>query len=133
MSFYTRLLYFVAALVFTIIGIGEVKKSKLEAKIKESGNVVKAVIVERPRCSNKACTLKIELRGKSYRLLNIGRNARMKEKYRVGKTIDVLYDKEHDIVMTPDRAVEASYHLSLLMFIIPLFCLYQMLRPRSED
>lgn len=120
-----KIIYFLCFLFFSYF----VTKNFIEEqKIRESffnGISVNVEIIEMPTC-NARSTVMVHYYKKNYKMV-IGKNECIQGGYRISDKLQALYYNKLDMVVR-DKENIIGYYFSILMFLAPLFCLYQLIK-----
>lgn len=120
-----RIIYLVCFLLFSYF----ITKNFIdEHKIRESflnGYKVDVEIIELPTCNAKS-TVMVKYENKNYKMV-IGKNECIQSGYKItDKLPAIYYDKLDMIVRNKENLI--GYYFSIVIFIVPLFCLYQLIK-----
>ena len=122
-----RVFYIISFLIFTFFGIVFLRSSYQSKKLRENGTSAKAVVSETPDCGRSSNTMEVKLKENIYSI-NIGKNDCINGRYRIGDSVEVLYSITYNKAVLPTERTNLLYWMSLLFFIVPIYCLYQVLR-----
>jgi hypothetical protein len=78
-------------------------------------------------CGRSGGSIEVTLNGKVYHL-GIRRNDCISGKYRIGDEVKVLYGASYDYIILPETKTELGFYMSLLFFILPMYCLVKTIR-----
>lgn len=124
----SRLNYFFCFLFFAYFSTLFFDTSLRNYRIKKSGEERVCVVLDRGDCGKGGGTLKVSINQKEYKL-SIGQNDCIEGYYKIGSEVKVLYDYDYDYIILPEDKAELGLYLSLIFFLLPIFCLYKLIKP----
>ena len=95
-------------------------------RIKKYGEEKNCIVLTSGRCGKSGGSIKVLMQTREYKL-SIGRVDCIKNKYRIGTTVKVLYGYDYDYIILPEMKAELLLYMSVLFFILPLYFLYQLI------
>ena len=127
----SRLSYFFCFIFSAFFSALFFDTSLRDYRIKKYGEEKDCIVLTGGDCGRSGGSIKVLMQTKEYKL-SIGRVDCIKNRYRVRTTIKVLYDYDYDYMILPEEKVELGLCMSLLFFIVPLYCLYQLMTPHGK-
>ena len=101
-------------------------------RIKKFGEEKFCTVLNRGECGKSGGTIKVSLHEKEYNL-SIGRVDCIEGNYSIGSQVKNLYGRDYDYMILPEDKAELGFYLSLLFFILPLYFLYQLIKPLRKS
>lgn len=126
-----RVFYLVAFIAFTYFALCFFRTSHQGKVINATGVSVVVEVDGVPDCGRSSNTMDVKYRQKSYNI-NIGKNDCIEGRYKNGDKVEALYGKEYDKLQLPSERSELLYWMSILFFVIPLYCLIQIIKPFNK-
>lgn len=123
-----RLMYLFLFLGATLFAIKFFEQAYRDYSIKQSGTQGIATIESRPDCGRSNSTVDVRYMNKIY-LLRIGKNDCIKGEYSIGDKVPVIYSDVYDYMITPGRQVAFLFYMSIVLWVLPLYCLYKLIKP----
>ena len=123
-------IYLVLFIAFTFFSIKFFEASYRDYNIKDHGIESIATIKDIPNCGRSSGSVDVILNDEKY-LLNIGINDCIKRKYKIGDKVTVLYSSTYNAIILPNAKVNLVLYMSLLFFLLPLYSLYHLIKPRK--
>jgi hypothetical protein len=123
-----RVIYLLAFIAFTYFALNFFNSSYQGKIISENGINKTVSIIDIPDCGRSSNSMDVEYNNKKYNI-NIGKNDCIEGKYKIGDRVNVLYSSIYDKVQLPSERSSLLYWMSILFFLIPVYCLFQIIRP----
>ena len=122
----SRLSYFFSFIFLSFFSTLFFDTSLRDYRIKRYGEEKNCVVLTSGECGKSGGTIKVLMQTREYKL-SIGRVDCIENKYRIGTTVKVLYGYDYDYIILPEEKAELGLYMSVLFFILPLYCLYQLI------
>ncbi len=123
-----RIIYLAAFIAFTYFGLNFFESSYMGKEINENGIGKQVEVASVQNCGRSSNTIDVEYDLKTY-TINIGKNDCIEGRYSIGDKIVVKYSSEYDKMQLPTERTNLVFWMSILFFLIPLYCLVQIIRP----
>ncbi len=123
-----RIIYFVAFIAFTYFGLIFFETSYISKEIYENGIDKQVEISSVPNCGSSSNTVDVEYHLKTY-TIKIGKNDCIEGRYSIGDKLMVKYSSKYDKMVLSTERTTLAFWMSVLFFLIPFYCLVQMIRP----
>gem|GEM_PF-2094188 len=123
-----KVIYLIAFIAFTYFALNFFKTSYQGKVINANGVSVVVEVDGVPNCGRSSNTMDVKFKQKIYNI-NIGKNDCIEGRYKNGDKIEVLYGKEYDKMQLPSERSNLLYWMSIIFFMIPLYCLLQIIKP----
>ena len=123
----SRVYYLVAFVLFTYFSLQFFQSAFVGKEIALNGIKVNTHVVKLPKCGRSSGTMNILYKDKRYDI-KIGKNDCIQGKYSIGDQVEALYSQNYDKLQLTTEKVNVIYVLSLLFFLVPLFCLFKLIK-----
>ena len=127
----SRLSYFFCFIFSALFSALFFDTSLRDYRIKKYGEEKDCIVLTGGNCGRSGGSIKVLMQAKEYKL-SIGRVDCIQDKYRIRNTVKVLYGYDYDYMILPEEKVELGLCMSLLFFILPLYCLYQLIGKNAK-
>lgn len=123
-----RVVYLIAFIAFTYFALNFFRTSHQGKVINANGVPVVVEVLGMPNCGRSSNTMDVKYEQKVYNV-SIGKNDCIEGRYKNGNKIEILYGIEYDKMQLPSERSDLLYWMSIIFFIIPLYCLLQVIKP----
>jgi hypothetical protein len=128
----SRSMYFICFMFFSFFSTIFFETSLRDYRIKKYGDERICTVLTNGNCGKSGGTIKVSMQKKEYNL-SIGRVDCVENYYHIGDDIKILYDYNYDYMILPTEKVELGLYMSILFFMLPLYCLYQLVKPSKKS
>jgi len=90
------------------------------------GELVTAVVYDRPDCHRRSSQVKVQYKTRVYRVF-IGSTACFQGRYRVGDDISLMFNKDFQHMKIPGDQALVLYWISICFFLVPGYLLWYLI------
>ena len=127
----SKIYYLVAFILFTYFSLQFFQSAFIGREIATNGIKVETRVVQLPTCGRGNGNMNIVYKDKFYNI-KIGKNDCIQGKYRIGDEVEALYSISYDKIQLATEKVNFNYVVSILFFLVPLFCLFKLLKKNKN-